>query len=410
MSTQAEFDVTREELAEAIASARLKGKLGTQAKELHDRMKQPLRIGILGPSGSGKSSLLNLLAGAELVPQVADFPTLVTKHCDVSVINCTLPNGKVKTLVNAELADIAALSPVMLELCARLPALEKLSVLELAVGDDPKQQRRAIDWALKRIDFVIFCTSQSSPEEVWLWDLVPEAMMDRSLLVVTRADELRLAGVLQPALDRAQALGGEIFGRVIAVDARSSFLATQMAGGVDAKALRAAGGTAIISAVRGAMDARHRSLANTADLFLGLINSESARVSASNGSTASVAVEPEGNMSAADALPPEAVRMLEEVVSQIDGEGRTMLERLDADNLEADEVIDLVEDTVNWAADYLSEIVPTTEARLERACNTARDAADLIQLIRIEKDASGPADALSLMVQIKEEFQVALAA
>ena len=64
------------------------------AERLIERLERPARIALLGLPGSGKSSILNLLVGAVVVPEMLRLPTIVVQYGE------TARTGK-------ELADLA---------------------------------------------------------------------------------------------------------------------------------------------------------------------------------------------------------------------------------------------------------------------------------------------------------------
>ena len=67
-------------------------------------------------------------------------------------------------------------------------------------------------------------------------------------------------------------------------------------------------------------------------------------------------------------------------------------------------------DDLNWLCDYLNSNGDDADPALLRARDTAFDAADLVQLMQMEKRDSAAIEALSLMLQVKRELQADLAA
>lgn len=65
---------------------------------------------------------------------------------------------------------------------------------------------------------------------------------------------------------------------------------------------------------------------------------------------------------------------------------------------------------LNWLCDYLASHGDDADPALERARETAFDAADLVQLMQMEKRDSAAIEALSLLLQVKRELQADLAA
>jgi len=65
---------------------------------------------------------------------------------------------------------------------------------------------------------------------------------------------------------------------------------------------------------------------------------------------------------------------------------------------------------LQWLSEYLNANGDDADPALTRVRDTAMDAADLVQLMQMEKRDSAAVEALSLMIQIKHELQADLAA
>ena len=127
----------QEDLAQAVASGLLPASVQERAEKLLERLKTPVRVSLLGLPGSGKSTVLNLLLGAIAVPVNVPFPTLQLTYGDPAQSICTLPNGTKETVPHANGKTIADLSPAFVEMQMPLPALGKISLLEVVTPDDP---------------------------------------------------------------------------------------------------------------------------------------------------------------------------------------------------------------------------------------------------------------------------------
>ena len=65
---------------------------------------------------------------------------------------------------------------------------------------------------------------------------------------------------------------------------------------------------------------------------------------------------------------------------------------------------------VQWISDHLNTNGDDSDEALQRARDTAFDAADLVQLMQMEKQDSAAIEAVSLLLQLKHELQSELAA
>ena len=158
MSNQSLEARVLDRLSRAAQSGLLPAAEQNEAEKLLARLQQPVRLALMGMPSSGKSSLLNLLAGADVLPEGVRLPTLQLRYGSHNKAVCTLPDGTKQTLVDASAHDIAALSPVFVEMELPLPALAKISLLETVAPNDPNAMHRASQWAAKRADVVLWCT------------------------------------------------------------------------------------------------------------------------------------------------------------------------------------------------------------------------------------------------------------
>jgi hypothetical protein len=65
---------------------------------------------------------------------------------------------------------------------------------------------------------------------------------------------------------------------------------------------------------------------------------------------------------------------------------------------------------LQWLCDFLADNGDDTDPLIQRARDTAFDAADLVQLMQMEKRDSAAIEAVSLLLQVKRELQADLAA
>jgi hypothetical protein len=161
------------------------------------------------------------------------------------------------------------------------------------------------------------------------------------------------------------------------------------------------------------VDAGRQAIIDQADLFLVQIDYEPVPVANVSSPpvvklATPVAAEPAtGPLPALQAASREVCQL---ALTQLAAEGAFMEGALAEDALDDETVLDTCADTIIWLSDYLSESGAKDDPRMDRARAAAMDGSDLIQLIRLETGSSVSTDALSLLVQLKQEIEVALAA
>ncbi|MEM9898903.1 MAG: GTPase, partial [Pseudomonadota bacterium] len=195
MSAQGEVQEAHHDLKEAIASGRLSPQLQERAEGLLQKIERPFRVSVMGLPGSGKSTLLNLLLGANVIPEKVKLPTLQLSYAHEPLIQCTLPDGTQKSLPGDDLYALVELKPAFAQINLPLPALSKLSMMEVVAGADEAEQARAIQWATKRTDIALWCSATSFDEnEEDIWAHTSEKVQDHAFLLLTKADDPAAAG------------------------------------------------------------------------------------------------------------------------------------------------------------------------------------------------------------------------
>ena len=180
------------------------------AERLVERLQRPARVALLGLPGSGKSAVLNLLAGSTVVPESLRLPTIIVQKGDEPRMQCTLADGQIVTLPGNDLEKVLPLSPALITLDLDIPALGVISLLEVAAGPMEAEQRRAALWAGKRADIIIWCSTAYLPKEQLVWEGMPDTYKDNGFLLLTKIDLLggreAAAGMHQRVMQRAGGL------------------------------------------------------------------------------------------------------------------------------------------------------------------------------------------------------------
>lgn len=433
---------SQKDLIAAVKSGQLAEGPAQHAQEILERIQKPLRLSVLGLPGSGKSMLMNLLLGAPVFPEDLSLPTISVTYADEPSARCTLADGEVQTVSTADLAEIAELRPAFVELAMPLPALRKLSMMEVVAGDDPVGQQRAVRWAAKRTDIVLWCTQGCTTTEEQLWSLLPGNVLDHSFLILTKADALGAVGRLDGLVKNANDVGTDFFRQVLPLATTVALDARKADGKVDKAAMKSSGGMALISAILREVEAGQRAAEDAAEVFLSQIGFDATKIEKPESAPVpdevaqieaakdeieavtptpapdEVAVEddpepvaqPEEPAKVDAGLSPDAREICMQAVAQLNAEGDALAAQLQDGEIDDDAVIEVAVDTVTWLAEYLNDADVAEEPAMARTSATANDAADLIQLIQLEKGDSVALDALSLMIQIKQEIQAELAA
>ena len=239
---------TQNALAAAIAGRLLPQTAQAQADKLMARLETVTRVTLLGRPGSGKSAVLNLLAGDTVVPMGLSLCTMQVVYGEEPRATITLRDGSNLTMEGTpELSRIASMSPVLVKLELPLPALTKISLLEVVTSTDRAEQVRAIKWAVKQTDIAIWCTEDFDASEHALWQHAPDAVKDHAILVRTRADLLGKARAT--AAKELARTGRDDFAHFMAISAEEAHMARSNPARVDKELLKVSGATSLISTI-----------------------------------------------------------------------------------------------------------------------------------------------------------------
>jgi len=202
------FDATVERLRALIGTGGLAPRTAEQASNLVARLETPVRIALLGPEGRGRAEAVAALLGAPVLPDLPDRPAAEIRWGETPRTEVRRVDGTRRPERDVARAfDDPDATLVTLE--RPLPALRRMSLLDLGADARPDDLRGALAWAETRADVLVWWSADFSAAEREAWEAAPAHLRDHGFLVLWRA----VAGPV--GAPRAAAQGGGAFVRVL---------------------------------------------------------------------------------------------------------------------------------------------------------------------------------------------------
>lgn len=395
-------------IADVLRQALARGDLPTEARQagehLAHRLGSPTRLAVLGLGGAGKTSVINLILGARLMPDLAGLPVIELRHGPAEAIEVELADGSRRPL-----RDLTHLPAGTLRLTRTLPEprLRDWALTEVNLTAAGAEAEALIDWAAGRADLALWCSPGFDDRERALWSKVPDHLKDHSVLALTFADRLHMKGELARRIAELQPVVADEFLRMYPVASLQASAAR--AGGADQAPLwQSSGGKALVEGI-----AHQVGLARAAELDHACLLLERFRIALPEPAAAPAPAAP------ASPAPQARVTRAAAAPLAAPGAGASSLRAaMDLLQAAAEDIFalpdftapggaDRVLDRCSAAAEDLVRLMSAGEAA-DPATEALREAAiegeQMLMLLRLEREGTPAEDALTVLVQLKKDF------
>jgi energy-coupling factor transporter ATP-binding protein EcfA2 len=388
-------------LAAALRAPSLPGRAALAGQQLLQRLTSPIRVALLGHPGSGKSQLLNLIAGERLIPAGTRLPPVEVRFGRERRMTLVGADGQEAEARPEDLGTIRHDAAALVRIEAPLPILSTLTLVEVGTAGTAEEERAGVQWAASRSDMVIWCSQAFTPAERWLWSAMPDRLKDHGFLVLTKADELIRAGTLADRIAELDDIVAEEFHSLVPVATLQGLAALCGDKGTDRDALAASGAEALIAALLAHVEQGRRADLDAALLFL-------SRFGGGTGEPAPAqdARPDPAPVSEPGAVAPAAAEADETVSRALDilrGAAGPLLARMD----EAGHAEDILEGCAQAAQAVADTIDP---AALPALHDEALEVAEMLVLLGLERSETAAADAVTLLLQLRRDLSLAEAA
>lgn len=408
----------------ALSGKKLPNAARDHASHLLKRLSSPVRVTLLGNPGSGKSQLLNMFVGRSILPDGMRLPTLELSWGEVEQIIVTDANGGRSIVPGLDFSAAKGLRPAFMRVEVPVPLLKRIGFLEVVTDGAEAELRSAIDWAVRRTDIALWCTQNFDSTEQSLWSRVPDSLKDHAFLVLTMADKLSAENALSGRIAELETVVAEEFHSLFAVATVQAVRAHRPDGKVDEAAYHASGGGALAAEVSRHAERGRRADIDSAHLFLARY-----KVPEVVPTSAEPTPEPAPEKSRPMTMPPkgvslaprqetrpvdiqavENVALFSDAVAFLKRRGDGLTDTVKS--LEPGNTNDLIEHCVE-AVEHLVDLFsnddtgcPVADAFLDELT----EASDLMVLMQVETGDAPAADAVTLLLQLRREMEMKMAA
>ena len=383
-------------------------------QRLMTQLHQPTRIAVIGLAGAGKTSLINMLLGANVMPELKGLAAVELSYGATGRFQVTMMDGTIEITEGA--LNPAQLPAGTMKIGIQLPdlRLKEWSFTEYSLLPSGPGHREILDWMAERSDLAIWCTQQFDDRERALWSQVPEHLKDHSILALTRADRLYMRGELADRINRLQPVVADEFLSLCPIATLQAAAARKADGLQDEALWKSSGGRAFFDGLRQQVEQ-----AKTADLDHAYMLLQRYKVAiadldaepvvaraepvtlvkplpVSAAVAKSVARAPAGRKPGADQVIEEALGVLRGCADELlssDATGGAASERiLERCSRTAEDLVHLLSET----DDTSSEMAALREDAIEGE--------QMLMLLRLERGESAAEDSLTVILQLKKEI------
>ncbi|MEO0750344.1 MAG: hypothetical protein AAFY25_00925 [Pseudomonadota bacterium] len=391
-------------LEHTLDHAPLPDRLRMSGRALAERLASPVRLSVMGLPGVGKTTLIRAMLGpdAPLLPDHA--PTYEMRFGATPAARITLEDGTTRDAPMATLGDALGPDSVFVEVESPCEALRNIRITELVTDGTDMEMAAAAPWAAARCEIPMWCSRDFDAREARIWSCVPAARKDHAMLVLTQADAVP-AEVIEQRLEHAFDTEGTGFCIIAPVAAKHALHAQQASREEAGKVARASGIAALRDEIFRKVDQGRQVDLDHAEIFLTRFEKRLAQSPAKAAFGRAPGVASGGaSGEASGGTPSEAIA---QGVRYLRQQAEAMLTDIEEFGPFAPaKIVERCLESANTLVELIADDTPVGAAQ-SLAHSTAFDAADMLLLMTLENTAGAADDAVSLMVQVQREFELA---
>jgi len=376
-------------LEQALRHPQMPPEVQRRAQDLLHRLRNTVKIVVLGAPRSGKSVVIDMLLGQRVLGVQAGIPIVEITYGAYETVRFETPDGTVEDQMGC-LCDYEIKGEV-LSVAQELPleSLKAHNIIEITVDGDMAHQQAIVQHAADYADVLIWCSGSFDTREQALWAQVPERRKDNSFLALTMVGPFGAREALPETLSRVAPVAETEFLGIYPVAALRDAEALDAGGGADANLWGTSGAGQLRKDVLQLVASGRAGDADQAAVLLQKIQ------------TAPWFQQVEQPRPVAKEVASGTV--LEQALDHLQHKTQAMLaETQDMDPRSAAVLAQCVE----AAREMTNALCNTTEqgTGLTAARAAAEEGEEMLMLLQLEQDEEAATDAVTVLLQLKKEL------
>lgn len=430
MSTDAAFDLSPEmsplagRLSESLAAGLIPRQYTDWSRRLLTRLQKPVQVVVIGLPGSGKSALIDMLLGDQVLGQGPSGGMVEITYGPDARIEIEGADGQIRSLDGtlADQREALAEGPAALRMRQELPdaRLRGMSLTEIALFGAPSRQSAIMKQAVAYADILLFCSADFSGPEQALWAEVPDEKKDHSFLVLTMADRRIMRGTLTEAIAALEDVAAQEFlglYPLAAIQGLTAQVGRTEGAGVDRQLWHSSGGKRLYDDLMHQIDQGRTSDLDQAEMLLrqfALLEEHPHAAATAQAPAPSPTsrpfeaevmrpVRPE-NAPRTAPVPARDSDLLEEAAAMIRDQAQRLM--ADYDAADAPDLNCIFDGTLSALRDVLATVQPhaKTSDRLRAVEDAAREGEEVVMLCQLEQNEEAAVDAVTVLLQLRREM------